>query len=225
MAFHPADPISLAAFSVFAAVMFVIIVSAVRRTGYRSKKFVVCFVGYLFLFCGVVASGLPARFAIPFIPLLFLSIIVGAIAFAFSRYGQTVAQDFSLVALIGFQSFRLPLELILHHWADIGTVPATMTWTGQNWDILAGVLSLLGIPFVNKSKGVAWAIQVIGFLLLMNVIRVVILSSPFPFAWQLENPIQLVAYLPYALIGPLFVGAALAGHLVTFRKLLRLQSV
>jgi hypothetical protein len=55
----------------------------------------------------------------------------------------------------------------------------------------------------------------------VNVLRVVVLSSPFPFAWPLANPLQLALYFPYVLIAPLFVGAALAGHLVAFRALVR----
>lgn len=106
-------------------------------------------------------------------------------------------EKFSLTSFVGFQVFRLPLELLLHHWANHGT-----------------------IPWVSRFRWIAWSTQLVGLALLINVVRVVVMSSPFPFSWQLENPLQLVMYFPYALIGPLFVGVALAGHLLTFRKLL-----
>lgn len=219
MEFHPADGLSVIFFSFFSALMFAVIAGAVWRTRYKEKRFLVLFGGYLLAFCGVVQSGLPLRHVVPVIPLLFLSVIAAAFAFSFSQYGRKISQFYSLAAITGFQVFRLPLELILHHWAEGGTIPGTMTWTGQNWDIATGILSLLALPLVGRSKAVAWAVQVIGFLLLMNVVRVVLMSSPFPFSWPLENPLQLMAHLPYALIGPLFVGAALTGHIIAFRKL------
>jgi hypothetical protein len=147
--------------------------------------------------------------------------MMGAVFIAVSDAGKKVSQYFSLTALIGFQAFRLPLELILHQWAEIETIPSTMTWTGQNWDILAGIVSLLAIPFLKKSKRLAWAVQIIGFVLLLNFLRVVMMSSPLPFAWELDIPLQLIQYFPYCLIGPLMVGPAMAVHLITFRALAR----
>lgn len=219
MVFTPADPFSVAIFCLFCAVMVGVIAHAVWKIDYRFPRFSALFGGYLILFTGVVMSGLPRLSPLPVIPLLFLSVILSAVVFAFSNYGGEIANTFGFAALLGFQSFRLPLELILHHWADIGTVPPTMTWTGSNWDVVTGLISLAGIPLVARFKAAAWVVQMIGFILLINVFRVVIFSSPVPFAWPLEQPIQLIGYMPYALIGPLFVGPALAGHLIVFRKL------
>ncbi len=219
MIFYPADKMSLILFSIFCVLMCLAVTSFVWRARYKPKKFLLLFSSYLIVFCGVVQSGLPIRFFVPFGPILFLSVLIGALVFALSEYGQKISATNSLALLIGFQGFRFPLELLLHHWVEIGTIPPTMTWSGQNWDIVTGLISLIGIPFVNKSKWIAWCVQVTGFILLLNVLRVVIMSSPLPFAWPLDNPILLIAYLPYALIGPLFVGVALAWHIITFRKL------
>lgn len=217
--FIEADILSLSLFVIFSVVMFGLIVFAVYKTKYKFKLFLVLFLGYLLVFGLVVKSGLPLKSIIPVAPRLFGSAMLGALIFSLSVYGRRVGQVFSLSVLIGFQAFRLPLELILHHWAKLGTIPETMTWTGQNFDVVTGVLSLVAIPFVRKSRTVAWGVSMIGFLLLANVIRVVIMSSPFPFAWELEQPLLLIGYLPYAFIVPLFVGAALAGHLIVFRYL------
>jgi hypothetical protein len=43
---------------------------------------------------------------------------------------------------------------------------------------------------------------------------------PLPFAWGVQPPLQLVMYLPYALIGPVCVAGALAGHVILTRALL-----
>lgn len=220
MDFIYADKITELLFSVFSLLMLSVLIYLVRQTGYKFKIFLSGLLGYLFLFSLVVGSGLPQRIIIPLVPLLFLSVLGFSIYFALSSFGKAVSQKYTLMVLVGIQMFRLPLELLLHHWAELGTVPPTMTWTGQNWDILSGVLALLSIPFVNRYPKMAWIINACGFVLLMNVLRVVIMSSPFPFSWPLENPIRLIMYLPYAYIGPLFVGFALAFHLITFRKLL-----
>ncbi len=219
MIFNRADDISLVFFSLFALLMFTTINYVVWRGSYQVRKFVIIFLAYLILFCSVVQSGAISQNFVPIGPLLFLSVLVGAIVFSYSRYGTRLLESHSFAMLIGFQCFRFPLELILHHWATIETIPETMTWTGQNWDIVTGLVSFIAIPFVNGSKAVVWTVQILGFVLLLNVLRVVVLSSPLPFAWPLANPLQLIAYLPYALIGPLFVGPALAWHLMTFRKL------
>lgn len=221
MTFTPADSTSLTLFVLFCAVMAALICFAVWKTGYAVKKFLLVFTGYMILFSAMAGSGLTLKYAVPFVPLLFASVMIGALAFGLSEYGRHIAGRFSYAVLIGFQSFRLLLELILHQWAAIGTVPPTMTWTGENLDILTGIVSLVAIPLVNRWRWLAWFAQWVGFLLLLNVLRVVIMSSPFPFAWPLEQPLQLIGYLPYAWIGPLFVGAALAGHIIVFRKLAR----
>jgi hypothetical protein len=217
--FIPADQTSLFLFVTFAIVMFLIINFAVYKTNYKYKKFLGVFLIYLAAFAAIVKSGIIAEHFLPVVPLMGVTTLTLVVLFVKSEYGLRISTIFPLSVLIGFQLFRLPLELILHHWAEIGTVPQTMTWTGQNWDIIGGVVSLVAIPFVNKSKAFAWTAQMIGFVLLLNVARVVLMSSPVPFGWHLENPILLVEYLPYALILPLFVAAALAGHLITFRAL------
>lgn len=219
MDFRQADDMSLVVFSGLALGMVWVCLRAIRISDHWKKWSVVLAVVVLLFSAGAI-SGLVAQSFVPFGPLLFTLIFVSALSFSFSAAGKQVAGALSLGALIGFQGFRLPLELVLHHWASIETIPATMTWTGQNWDVLAGLVALVGLPWVQKSRKFAWVVNTFGFLLLLNVMRVVIFSSPLPFAWQLDNPLRLIAYFPYCLIGPLFVMPALVGHLLTFRKLL-----
>jgi hypothetical protein len=126
-----------------------------------------------------------------------------------------------LVGLVGFHAFRVPLELVLHSWAKQGTVPQTMTWDGQNWDIISGAFAILVAPFAIRSRALAWAANLIGFALLLNVIRVAAMSSPLPIGWGQDPPLLLALHLPYALIAPVCVVGALAGHIVLTRALLR----
>ena len=95
-----------------------------------------------------------------------------------------------------------------------------MTWTGANFDVVSGALALVA-GVVGRRLPIAPRIaNVVGIALLVNVARVAILSSPLPFAAGVQPPLQLAFHLPYALIVPVFVGGALAGHVIFIRALL-----
>jgi hypothetical protein len=199
-------------------VMFALWCLALRRT----TSFKVWFSLFLVLnlvFSVAARSGLVAQNFNLMAPLLFASMFIFGIAFSFSKSGGELARALPITLLIGVQGFRLPLEVILHQWSLLGLVPGTMTWTGQNFDIVSGITSLVSIPFLKNNLKLALAVNSIGFVLLLNVVRVVVMSSPLPFAWQLDNPVMLVAYFPYCLIAPLCVMSALVGHLISFRAI------
>src|SRR5687768_9672431 len=101
-----------------------------------------------------------------------------------------------LPALVAFQGFRFPLELVLHSWAAQGVIPFTMTWSGKNWDIISGVLALAAAPFCRRSIVWAWLANVVGLVLLANVTRVAVLSSPVSFGWPVTPKLELVFHLP-----------------------------
>lgn len=233
MSFQPADSISVIEFClIFVAVLAAFwagSVGAARRIGDDRGRVAVRVGGILVLWTlatgGVVASGALSGDPVPAMPMFFASILVGAVVFAFSRHGTRLARGLPLGALVAFHAFRLPLELVLHDWYGQGTIPETMTWTGQNWDIVTGVLAILVAPLASRSRPAVWAFNVIGFALLLNVIRVAVLSSPLPFGWGVEPPLVLIAHLPYAWIGPVCVAGAFAGHLILFRALLQRDAV
>jgi hypothetical protein len=138
-----------------------------------------------------------------------------------SPLGKWMAIACPIPWLLTFQGFRLPLELVLHSWVHQGVIPKTMTWNGSNWDILSGIVALSFAPLSRRSKAVAWAGNIIGGVLLLNVGRVAVFSAPLAFGWQDVSPKLLLPYhLPYALIAPVCVGGALAGHIILTRALL-----
>ena len=139
---------------------------------------------------------------------------------AFSSFGGSLATKLSFSKLVAFQGFRFPLELVLHSWVNEGVISSTMTWTGSNFDIVTGILALLAIPLVNHFKWMAWIVNGVGLALLLNVMRVVILSSPLSFSWHVDPPLELAFHIPYFLIVPVCVAGDLSGHLVLTRKLL-----
>ena len=98
-----------------------------------------------------------------------------------------------------------------------------MTWTGSNWDIVSGILACLLCAFVDNRNWLAWIVNIVGIVLLINVGRVAVMSSPVPFGWQVDPPLELILYLPYAYIVPICVGGAALGHVLLTRKLLSLS--
>lgn len=167
-----------------------------------------------------VATGVLAAQPFPRVPLFFALIIATAVAFGLSGTGHRLS-TLPLPALIAFHAFRLPLELVLHSWAKQRTIPETMTWTGSNFDIVSGLAALLFAPLAARSPKSAWVWNLLGIALLANVARVAMFSSPLPFAWHVEPPLELALHLPYALIATVCVAGAIAGHTILTRRLLR----
>ncbi|MEZ4415464.1 MAG: hypothetical protein R3E10_06890 [Gemmatimonadota bacterium] len=146
------------------------------------------------------------------------AVLLAAVAFALSRLGGAIARSTPLAALVGFQGFRLPLELVLHRWVSAGVAPPQMTWTGQNPDIVSGLLALAAVPLISRSRVFAWVPTVVGILLLVNILRIVATSLPGPLQ-RFPDPVTLPFRFPHVWIGSVCVAGALAGHLITLRAL------
>ncbi len=222
MTFTPASPGSLIAFgAILLAVLFALL--AAVQHAYRSFRITAVAGLLLGLWLGglsaLVATGRLAGFPLHGLPFFFGSIVLIWTGLALSAFGRRLAATIPLAALVGFQVFRLPLELVLHSWAAQGTIPETMTWTGRNWDIASGFAALICAPVAVRYPAAARLANVVGLALLLNVIRVAVMSSPLPFGWGVQPPLLLAFHLPYALIGPVCVGGALFGHLVLSRAL------
>jgi hypothetical protein len=219
MLFVPSDSYTLISFIVLIVITIFLSLKSIFKI-YKSKLWIVLF-GLIVLILSLGAIfGITSDNIIPLAPLFLIINIFFAVTLTFSKFGKNITLTVSYTALLGLQSFRFPLELILHQWTQTGVIPQTMTWTGQNIDIVAGIICLIFIPFYKKHLGFVWTAQIIGFSLLLNVIRVAVMSSPFPFSWPLDKPLQLIFHFPYVLIVPCFVTVALSCHLLVFRKLL-----
>jgi hypothetical protein len=222
MTFTPAPDGSVAAFVAIVIAVVVAFIWAVRRAYGRDRSttaILISSAAYLLLLSAIVALDVLERLPLNGLPFFFGAVLIVSVAAGLSSLGTRLAAAVPLTALVAFQAFRLPLELVLHAWVEHGTIPATMTWTGQNWDIVSGVAAVAAAPFARRSA-VAWTANLVGAILLANVVRVAVLSSPLPIGWHVSPPLLLALHLPYALIGPVCVGGALFGHIVLTRKLL-----
>ena len=58
-----------------------------------------------------------------------------------------------LATLVGLQAFRLPLELVMHRAATLGIMPAELSYSGYNLDIVTGAGAVR--PCAGAARGVA----------------------------------------------------------------------
>ena len=146
----------------------------------------------------------------PRIMYLFL-LMVGGIAFlAFSRFGARLA-NLSLTLIVGFQSFRILVELLIHQAVTEGVAPPQMTWTGMNFDIITGISAAALIPFAKRLPTIVLHIwNLIGFGFLALVVSVAIISMPTAFQ-QLKPDNVWVAYFPFIWLPTILVAFALLG--------------
>jgi hypothetical protein len=171
-------------------------------------------------------TGMLAQFGMrppPFV-LLVVAVLLASFRISLSRLGLKLSR-LPLAVLVGFQAFRLPLELVMHRAASEGIMPMQMSFSGYNFDILTGITAILVAWLVKRGKGgqrlvLAW--NVLGFLLLLNILSIAIASTPVFRAFG-DSPDRVntwVAYFPYVYLPTVMVVAAFAGHIIIFRRLL-----
>jgi hypothetical protein len=171
-------------------------------TGGASYAGLLQFVGFPPPIAAVILSGLAITFGL-----------------AFSRFGAALIDGAGIQILIGYQGFRILVEVFLYWGHAEGLVPRQMTWEGRNLDVLTG-LTAIPVALWATSKTVVWLWNLAGLLLLINVVTVAILSMPTPF--QVFSPrMVFVADWPYVWLPAFLVTSALFGHLLVFRWLRR----
>ena len=197
----------------------------VRRAAKTTALFLMLFASVFgwIVQSGILQSSEPFPRALAVLPVIFLS----TVALACSSYGRRIAHSVPTFALILFQAFRLPLELILHHWGQTQVIPLAMTFHGSNFDIITGTSAIIAgiyLWFNPRALGVAWGFNVIGAGLLVAVMIIAVRSMPlFVQSEPVSPPLVLVYHLPYAWILPFCVATALFGHIVLFRRLVHLR--
>ncbi len=178
----------------------------------------------------VAHSGLLSRSEVrppPFLFLLLLTLALGVLV-GRSRLGERLALGLPLWALIGFQAFRLPLELVLHRAAREGALPIEMSYAGYNFDILSGVSALLvaaALLMGRASPRVVLVWNIVSLLLLANIVSIAVAATPVFHAFGPTHLNTLVAQPPFVLLPTVLVQAALLGHVLVFRRLRALSRV
>jgi hypothetical protein len=178
----------------------------------------------------MIPSGLAAaRGALTFTgrpPTFFLLLLLTTLAtalLAFSPVGTRLVTGIGVAGLVGFQAFRIPLELLLHRLYEEGVVPVQMTFSGSNFDIISGILALLIGGWALVRRPPRWAVlgfNLVGLALLVTIVTIAILSMPTALRRFHDGPPAVfVTERPFVWLPAFLVQAAWLGHLLVFRKL------
>jgi len=157
---------------------------------------------------------------------LFTTATLLTVLYAFSRIGSRFVDGLSVAFLIGFQVFRIPVEIVLFLWLRYQVIPVQMTFEGWNFDIFSGVSAGVVAWLAARDRLPKWGLllwNVVGLGLLINIVTIAVLSMPTPLRVFLHEPANTIVptRAPYLWL-PVFLGqAALFGHLLVFRKLWR----
>jgi len=128
--------------------------------------------------------------------------------------------------LVYFQAFRIFVELLLWFAFFKGLIPSQMTFEGFNYDVFSGILALpagwMLANGVRYARQVAIAYNLLGLLLLFNIVTIAVLSMPTPFRQFLNDPAnRIVAEFPFVYLPGVLVVLAFAFHIFSLRQLLQ----
>jgi hypothetical protein len=194
---------------------------AVRR---RTRTAALWVAGWCALLAALAGTGLLARFDARPPPLALLIAVVfgGAIALGASRFAAPLVRGLPLAGLVGFQAFRLPLELVMHEAASAGVMPSLLSFSGWNFDIATGTLAIPGAALVAAGRAPRWLVpawNALGLAALAMIALIAIGTAPFVQAFGPGQVNAWVAYLPFVYLPGVMVVAALAGHVLVLRRL------
>lgn len=193
----------------------------------RSAIFLLIAAGWLILQAALALSGfyevtntLPPRFIfLPGPPLIAIIIVFTTAA------GKRFIDGMDAKWLTLLHSVRIAVEIILWLLYLQGSVPKIMTFEGSNFDILAGLSSVLVFYFVFVKKRIgrksllAW--NMVCLALLINIVTIAVLSAPTPMQrFGFEQPNIAVLHFPFVWLPACIVPLVLFSHLAMIRRLL-----
>ncbi len=187
----------------------------------RFPRILAAIVGVMAIQFGAAETGLLKewRSTPPVIAPLMLITFALTVVLAFSRTGDLMVRTLPVAILIGFQVFRLPLELVMHRAAARGIMPPQMSYSGNNFDILTGITALPVAWLARRGNRpfiLLW--NVMGSVLLLAIIVIAVISFPSIAAFGPDKLNTWVADPPYVWLPGVLVPCALLGHLLLWRR-------
>lgn len=220
--------LSVVAFLVIVAGVAALVLSAFRRSRLGATAAAVLLLAYLAVPGLLARSGALDRYAPLPAPalVLVLALSAGTIWLTLSRWGTALITAVPMAAVVALQAFRIPVEWVLHRLYAEGVIPVEMSYSGLNFDIVSGVSGLLlGAWLLSGRKaprGLVLAWNIMGLLLLTNIVAIAVLSTPVPFRRFVDGPANLLpSTFPFVWLPSFLVQVALGSHLLVFRALTR----
>jgi len=124
------------------------------------------------------------------------------------------------------QTIRIPVEIVLYFLYIAGQVPQMMTFEGRNFDIIAGIAApvvyWLAVKDGLHRRGLLIAYNLIGLVLLANIVSIAALSLQSPIQQlNFDRPNRAVLDFPFIWLPAVVVPIALFAHLASLAILLR----
>lgn len=143
-----------------------------------------------------------------------------------TQKGRRFIDSLSIEKYTYLSVVRVPVEFVLL-WLSLGKViPESMTFEGWNYDIIMGISAPLVAYLVFRKKVLgrnfllAW--NVVGIILLTNVVMIALLSAPFPLQQlAFDQPNVAVLYFPFSWLPIFVVPVVMLGHFVSIRQLIQ----
>ncbi|WP_242927610.1 hypothetical protein [Pontibacter vulgaris] len=156
------------------------------------------------------------------------TILTIILLFATSK-GRQFIDSLPLKNLTYLNIVRIPVEIVLF-WLFLNkAVPEIMTFSGRNFDILAGISAPIIAYFgltkskLNKQTILIWNFICLG--LLINIVVNALFSTPTPFQkFAFDQPNIAILYFPFSWLPTFIVPIVLLGHLTSIRQLLKYKT-
>ena len=166
-------------------------------------------------------TSLPPRIVFLVIPPLLTILLL-----FLTKHGRIFIDGLPQSTLTFMHIVRIPVELVLYWLFLHQAVPELMTFSGRNFDILAGITA----PFVayyglqkqlmGRKTLITW--NLVAMALLFNIVIHAVLSAPFAFQQlAFDQPNIAVLYFPFSWLPGFIVPVVLFSHLVSVRQLLK----
>jgi hypothetical protein len=146
-----------------------------------------------------------------------------AVVLVRSPVGRALALSIPLPLIIGLQTFRVGVELMIHKLWELGTVPMLLTLNGGNVEILVGV-SAPAVAWISRKGPAGRRLTLIwsafGLLSLINVASRAVLTSPGLLQWiHSEVPNLAMGVFPFTYIPGFMAPLAVMLHVLAFKAL------
>ncbi len=163
-------------------------------------------------------SQVPPPFALVIIPTFLVILYLFG-----SRQGRKFMDQLPFIDLVWLSVVRIPVEIVLYWLFVHGTIPELMTFSGRNFDILAGLTAPLVAMAMHRNMIGRRVLLIWNFMSLALLIFIIVnalLSAPSALQqFGFDQPNIGLLHFPFVWLAAFVAPAVLISHLVMIRQL------
>lgn len=160
----------------------------------------------------------------PRLILIILPAIVLMLLAFFTSAGKRFISTIDIEKYTYLHTVRVGVEIVLFYLFVYSLIPESMTFSGRNFDIIAGLTAPL-VAYYGYRKGRMSRAFLLGWnwlclLLVLQVVITGILSAPSPFQQlSFNEPNTGILYFPFVWLPGIVVPMVVFGHIVAIQRL------